>query len=181
MDIAYLHVAINHLPIMGVPILLALLLLGMWSGSESIKRAALLGFVALGVATVAVFLAGKGGEDFVERLPDVSHDAIERHERMATVALVAVEGLALLSLLVFVRSGGGALLRRRGERHSARTVAAGAAGLVVLVAIAATGLLGYTGRLGGQIRHTEFAAGAQAATQAEGEDGKGRGRRGRDH
>lgn len=47
MEIAYLHVVINHLPIMGVPIALGLLLLGIWAKNDSIKRASFLAFFLL--------------------------------------------------------------------------------------------------------------------------------------
>jgi hypothetical protein len=175
METAYLHVVINHLPIMGVPIALGLLLLGAWSRSEAIKHAALLAFVALGVATIAVYLTGHGGEDFVERAPGVSHEAIERHEEMATVAFVAVESLALLALACFVAFGGLALLARRptGERR----IPVAALALVVLVAAATTAILGYTGRLGGRISHTEFSAAGAEAREADADDDDGRRRR----
>ena len=113
MEIAYLHVVINHLPIMGVPIALGLLLLGLWARDDSIKRAALLAFVVLGLLTVAVFLTGKGGEDFVEHVAGVSEDAIEAHEDMATLAFIAVGVLAVLSLYFFLRHGGYPMLMRR--------------------------------------------------------------------
>ena len=62
---AYLHVVLNHLPIVGIPFGLGLLLLGAVTKNGSIKRAALLCFVTLGTLTVPVYLTGKGGEDFV--------------------------------------------------------------------------------------------------------------------
>jgi hypothetical protein len=181
MDIAYLHVVINHLPIMGVPIALALMLLGMWSRSEAVKHAALLAFVALGVATVAVYLTGHGGEDFVERAAGVNEDAIERHEEMATVAFVAVEILAALSLVLFVAYGGLRLLARRAGE--VRRIPVAALVLVLVAAAATSATLGYTGRLGGKISHTEFSdagAGARAADEADDDGRRRRRRRGRD-
>lgn len=62
MDIAYLHIVLNHLPIMGIPIGLGLLLLGIFTRSDAIKRAAFLTFIVLGIMTIPVFLTGNGGE-----------------------------------------------------------------------------------------------------------------------
>jgi hypothetical protein len=175
MDVAYLHVVINHLPIMGVPVVLGMLLVGIWSRSDAIQRAALLGFVTLGIATVAVYLTGQGGEDFVEHVPGIDEDAIGAHEDFALFALLAVEALAVFSLLAFLRYGGLSLLRR-GDDAGARPVGAGAAWAVVLLAAITSGVLGYTGRLGGRISHTEFAPDG-AAVQAAEEDDEGGGRR----
>lgn len=184
MEIAYLHVVINHLPIMGVPIALGLLLLGLWARDDSIKRAALLAFVVLGLLTIAVFLTGKGGEDFVEHVAGVSEDAIEAHEDMATLAFIAVEMLAVLSLFFFLRHGGYPMLRRRAASLGTPVPALGVA-IVLVAAAATTAMLGYTGRLGGKISHTEFSAGAPVDAGAnendEREEDKGhRRRRGRD-
>lgn len=175
MEFAYLHVVINHLPIMGVPIALALLLLGVWARDDAIKRAALLSFVAIGAITIAVFATGKEGEDFVEHVAGVDEDAIERHEDMATIAFAAVEVLAVLSLILFFVSGGAAMLRRRPAAPEARFPALGIV-VVFLVALVTSAILGYTGRLGGKISHTEFTEGAAVEEDDRDDDG-GRQRR----
>lgn len=41
MEIACLRVVTNHLPIFGVPLALALLLLGLWTREPSVQRAAI--------------------------------------------------------------------------------------------------------------------------------------------
>jgi hypothetical protein len=182
MEIAYLHVVINHLPIMGVPVGIFVLALGVYARNDAIKRTALLVFAAIGLATVAVYLAGQGGEDFVEHLPGVSEDAIEAHEGMAGIALFATEALALLSPGVFARFGGPAMLSRSPAAVAARAVPGWAVAVVMVVALATAAVLGYTGKLGGQIRHTEFVEGGIVAAghdERDDERGKhgGRGRR----
>ncbi|MGH8028867.1 MAG: hypothetical protein ACREO3_02930, partial [Arenimonas sp.] len=134
MNVAYLHVVINHLPIMGVPIGAALLALGAYARNESIKRAALLVFVGIGLVTIAVYLAGRGGEDFVEHLAGVSEDAIEAHEEMAGIALFATESLALLAAIVFARFGGPAMLSRTPAAVAARSVPGWAVAVVLVAA-----------------------------------------------
>ena len=68
MDLAYLHIVTNHIPIVGVPFALIILLLGIWRKSDELKAVAFLSFAVLGIATLGVFLLGQGGEDFVEEL-----------------------------------------------------------------------------------------------------------------
>ena len=180
-DIAYLHVVINHLPIMGVPIGVGLLVLALWQRDAAIARAAYLVLVMLGLATIAVYLAGQGGEDFVERVPGVSHDAIEAHEDMAVYGLSAALVLGALSLIAWLRSNGLPMFRR--HTASGTSFHAGMVWLVLLVGVVAAGVLGYTGKLGGQIRHTEFGAastGLDGESAEDDEPGRGRGRGGRD-
>ena len=180
-DLAYLHVVTNHLPIMGGPIGVALLLLALWQRDAAIARAASLLFFGLSLATVAVYLLGRGGEDFVEHLPGVSHDAIDAHEDMATLALSVMAALWIVSVVALWRLGGLAALRRRPaliERFPAGVLC-----LLLLLGLAAAATTGYTGMLGGKIRHTEFSTPQSAdGTEEADEDGNsGRRRRGRDH
>jgi hypothetical protein len=162
MNVAYIHVVFNHLPIMGVPIGVALLALGAYARNEAIKRAALLVFVAIGIATIGVFMAGRIGHEAVEHLPGVSEKAVDAHGAMAGVALLCTELLALVSLVVFARYGGPAMLSRTPRAVVATLVPGWATGLVFVLGLVASGVLGYTGKLGAQIRHTEFAPGAPA-------------------
>jgi hypothetical protein len=168
MNIAYLHIVFNHLPIMGVPIGLGVLLLGLWTRNDAIVRAALLAFVALGIATVVVFLAGLGAEDWAEHVARFSEKAIDAHRAMATLGLVVTVVLVIASALVFRANGGMAALRREGALH-ARPLPRGATMAVLLLALVASAVLGYTGRLGGKIRHTEFLGQGGVATAVDAE------------
>jgi len=170
MNLAYMHVVINHFPIMGVPIGLGLLALGAYARNEAITRAALLVFVVVGLVTVAVFLLGRAGHEYVEHLPGVSEDAVDAHGAMAGAALLATELLALLSLVVFARYGGPAMLSRTPKAVVATPVPGWAVGVVFVTGLVAAGMLGYTDKLGGQIRHTEFVHGG-AVPAMDHEDG----------
>lgn len=182
MEVAYLHVVTNHLPIFGVPLALALLLLGLWARDESVQRAALLLFVLLGAGTAFVYATGHGAEDFIEEVRRSSRDAIERHEDAAAWAFAAVMLLAVEALVLFIHAGGLGMLRRRA---TARKVSGPGSVTVLVTALGASAILGYTGRLGGQIAHTEFASsGAAVQDEARDRDDDGRkrnrNRRGRD-
>jgi uncharacterized membrane protein len=176
MNAAHLHVILNHIPIVGVPIGLALLLYGLLRRSTEVKRAALVVFIAMGLIAVPTFLAGKAAEDIVEHLPGVTEAAIENHEAAGTIAFGLTTTLGALAL--------GALV------WSFRTSAVGGAvaALLLLASGGVSGWLAWTGNLGGKVRHTEFREGgfnqAEAEEEREGDredgEGRGRGRRGRD-
>lgn len=193
MDTAYLHLVTNHIPIIGLPFALFLLIAGIWLRSDDIKAFGLLAFTVLGILTVGVYLLGQGGEDFVEDLAGVSHDAIEDHEKMATISLIMVGLTGILSLfgLIFYK-GFRLLLRRAPEKtqNEAEATDGEKTGIdnktavhtrsyfpkwlifaVLVLALLSSGVLGYTGKLGGKIRHTEFYGGA---ANTEEEDGKKR-------
>lgn len=186
METAYLHLVTNHIPIIGVPFAIALLALGIWRKSDELKTASFLAFVIIGIATIGVYLLGQGGEDFIEDLPGVSHDAIEDHEQIATLALASMLILTAVSAWALIRYR---LFRRRDLDELDKTTVRPSfptwtAILVLGFAVASAGVLGYTGRLGGKIRHPEFHGGIQAAngetdeSAAEEEtDEKGRGRK----
>jgi hypothetical protein len=161
-----------------------LLLLGIWRKSDELKAVAFLAFAVLGIATLGVFLLGQGGEDFVEDLAGVSHDAIEDHEKMGLVSLIAVGVTAVVSLLGLIFYKGFSVLKRRksdkllnGETdQNAKPFSPNRLTFAVLIlALISAGILGYTGKLGGKIRHTEFYGGA-----AETDEESGRNRQGRD-
>ncbi len=197
MDLAYLHIVTNHIPIVGVPFALIILLLGIWRKSDELKAVALISFAVLGILTLGVYLLGQGGEDFVEELAGVSHDAIEEHEKMGLISLVSVGITTVLSII-------GLMFYKSGSRFGSKTAAENAADsssaanaetnepeadqtvpeddfdtetsetdevkkshfpkvlifAVLLTALLSAGILGYTGKLGGKIRHTEFYGGA---------------------
>jgi hypothetical protein len=167
MNIAYLHIVFNHLPIMGVPVALGVLLLGLWTRNDAVVRAAQLAFVVLGAATVVVALAGLGAEDWAEHVARFSEQAIDAHRAMAFLALGTTLVLAVAAGVVFFANGGVGALRREGAMH-ARPLPRGATTTVLVLAVIASAVLGYAGKLGGRIRHTEF-LGADAAAAAAAE------------
>jgi hypothetical protein len=67
------------------------------------------------------------------------------------------------------RFGGPAMLSRGPEAVTARSVPGWAVATVLVAGLVTSGVLGYTGKLGGQIRHTEFVPGGEAAAMYEDE------------
>jgi uncharacterized membrane protein YfcA len=148
MEIAYLHLVTNHIPIIGVPFAVALLAYGIWRKSDEVKTAAFVAFVLIGIATIGVYLLGQGGEDFIEDL------------------LASVLVLAAVSVFALLRYG--VVGKSAKSDDDARSVLPTWIALVVLaIGVVSTGVIGYTGRLGGKIRHPEFHQGTQANAENE--------------
>lgn len=161
MDQVHLHLLINHLPIIGSLLGALVLAFGLWRKSEPTVVAAygVLVLAALGAGVAQ--LTGEGAEEAVEHLPGVLESRIGRHEEFAEYALVALLAMGALAV-------GGLVLSARQSAHSPRMAV-----LVLLAALAGFGLVGWTGYLGGQIRHTELNGGAAGGNEAGGAEAAG--------
>lgn len=144
-DAAHLHLMLNHLPVIGAPLLLILLGIGLLRRSSELITVSLALVVALALATVLVYITGEPAEELVEHAPWFQHALVERHEDHAAIALAAslASGVAAVAGLVFRRRAGA-------EPWLAR-----ATWVILLIA---TLLFGWTGWSGGQIRHDELRA-----------------------
>jgi uncharacterized membrane protein YqjE len=98
MSWAHVHLALNHVPVIGLPIVVLLLLWGLGRRNAEVIRAAFGLLVLLALVTLVVQLTGEPAEELVEGLPGVVDSIVERHEEAALVATVGMSGLGLLAL-----------------------------------------------------------------------------------
>jgi uncharacterized membrane protein len=163
MNAAYVHLTLNHVPILGVVFALPLLGFGLFRRNPTLLRAGWITLVAVALVAIPVYLSGEGAEEIVEDLPGVSHDAVEAHEEIALFGLIGVETLGVVALAGLVLS-----------RRAAGVPSWLPAGSFVL-ALAVSGLMTLVAYRGGMINHPE-AHGAAAEGGEEDEGGRGRGR-----
>ena len=145
MNLAYMHLILNHIPMIGMPVALIFLLYGFYFKNPSSQRFSLFVLIALSALVVPVYLTGEPAEEVVEHLPGVVESVIESHEEAAEVSLVLT---LITGLTAFV-----ALWFHKDERKSRALNLA-----VVACASVAVASLVYTANLGGKIRHTEFSS-----------------------
>ena len=105
----------------------------MFKNSEALKRASYWTFVIIALITIAVYYSSTQAEALVERLLGVREELIHEHREVANWSL------SLVGLL---------FLRSKKAINSFVVI-------ILLVAIAATGLVSWTGLQGGIIRHSE--------------------------
>ncbi len=152
MNLAHLHLLLNHIPIVGMGFGSLLLLVAIVRKSEELKRASLWAFVVLALLALPVFFTGEPAEKVVEHLPEVSETFVEAHEDFAQFALIGIEILGFLSLagwLIF-----------RGSKAFPSWLAT----VAFFLSLAISGMMAWTGHLGGMIRHTETRSGFQASS-----------------
>ena len=153
MDYTYLHLSLNHVPILGTVFGFLLLLGGVLTRSKGVTRAGLISLFLAAVLAIPVYLTGEPAEEVAERLPGVTDAVIELHESAAGFALTLVitTGIAAAAAFAFSKS------------FPSRLPFYMAIGTLVL-AFATGGSMLQTANLGGQIRHTEIRTGASQNT-----------------
>lgn len=155
MNAAHLHLALNHVPVLGTLFGLILLLTATAARSGPLKRASLVVFVAAAVFAIPVYVTGEPAEEIVEQLVGGSEGSMKRHEAAAKVALVSALFLGALAAVALALS-----------RRSSRIPRMLASVLIVLSLIVG-GIMTWTASLGGQIRHTEIHGMAASGTSAD--------------
>jgi len=155
---AHIHLALNHVPVIGI--LLAILLLGaaVFRPNDVLQRTSYWLLAGLALVAVLVYFTGEPAEELVEGLPGFSEALVEHHEE---AALIATIGMAILGLAAAV-----ALVR--GRRESTAKSSAYPR-VVLLLALVVGGLMMWTANLGGQIRHSEIRSGTAAIPSATAE------------
>src|SRR5947207_15901838 len=94
-----LHLAFNHVPVIGVPFCALLLLAGLVRRSRELVSAALVAFVLVALLTIVAYLSGDPAQHVAQGLPGVERDRIEQHSDAADWAFWAVEALGIAALV----------------------------------------------------------------------------------
>ncbi len=152
MSAAHIHLMLNHLPVIGTPVALALLLWGLLRRSRDVQRAALGTVVILAMVSYPVFLTGEPAEAQLEYADWYQERLVHEHEERGEAALIAIlltGGIAVV-----------ALWQSRGKHPAA----AGLGGITAAGLGLSAVLFGWTALAGGQIRHDEVRPGATAST-----------------
>ncbi len=144
MNWPHVHLMINHIPVIGVPGAILLLMYSLVRGSEEVKMVSFGLFVLIALMTLAVYFTGGAAAKTVKDLPGVTESSIGRHEEMADLALVLIEALGVLALV------GLFLLRRLGHIPKLAVI------LLLVLSLIAAAAAGLTANLGGEIRHPEI-------------------------
>ncbi|HMV30796.1 MAG TPA: hypothetical protein PKA50_01645, partial [Gemmatimonadales bacterium] len=111
MSAAHLHLMFNHLPVLGTPLVLSLLLWGLIRRSRDVQRAALGAAVVVAALSYPVFLTGEPAEEQVEDAAWMQERLVHEHEERAEAALIAIMVTGALALVP--------LWQGRGDRPAA--------------------------------------------------------------
>ena len=154
-NVAHLHIAINHTPVILIPSAFVILAVGVWRQSQAVFRTGIV-VAWVGVASgLATYFTGDPAADLVmaaEKAQAKTLDPIVgEHDASASWALGSAVLVAIAGVWAWRRKGLG------------REVTVP---LLVLTALS-TAILGRTALLGGRIRHPEARAGFVAPAHGE--------------
>lgn len=159
---AHVHIAINHIPIIGVPIVLIFLLIGLVMRNQGLVKVSMYGFGILGFITLFVAGAGAAAQGIVNDELINAELFIHRHKIAAFMTGAVVVILGVWSTI-------GAASFSKASR-SQKTIFSGGSTVLAVVAI---GMLFWTAQRGTMINHPEVVAGeapvARYPTVFEGE------------
>jgi uncharacterized membrane protein len=146
-NVAHLHIAINHIPVVLLPAALVVLAVGVWRRSESLFRTGIVVAWVGAASGLATYFTGDAAADLVM--------AVEKAQEKTLDPIVSAHddsaGWALGSA-VLVAAGGAWAWRRKGLGRKLTVP------LLVLTALSSA-ILARTALLGGRIRHPEARAG----------------------
>lgn len=146
MSSVHFHLLLNHFPVIGTLIAIALLAVAIVRRSNDVAKVSFGLLAALGAISLLVFFTGEPAEEAVENLPGFSEAITERHEEFALAATIVLASIGAFALAVL------AILR---NREVPRWITLG----VFMLSLIGGGMMGYTAMLGGQVRHTEVRTG----------------------
>lgn len=144
MNGAHWHLVVNHLPIIFPIVGVIVMVTGLISKSEAVKRTAFMIFIFGAIAAIAAMSTGEGAEEVVEKISGATENYIESHEETA-------ETFAILSYIL----GGISLLGLWGsfkQKTFSSIISIGTLVFAFVVLFFAK----QTGTTGGEIRHTEI-------------------------
>ena len=147
MNGAHWHLVVNHLPIIFPIVGVIVMITGLISKSEAVKRTAFMIFVFGALAAIAAMNTGEGAEEVVENINGVSENFIESHEEAAETFAILYYILGGISLLGLWASF------KQKSFSSIISIATLIFAFVVLF------FAKQTGTTGGEIRHTEIRSG----------------------
>ncbi|MBP7478735.1 MAG: hypothetical protein KA797_09440 [Chitinophagales bacterium] len=158
MNQVHIHLLITHLPIIGSFMGGLVLAHALWTRSDQTKIAAYNLFILSSIGAIIAYVTGEGAEESVENLPGIVESTIKTHEEFALYAYIALIALGLASLV-------GLFLTAKKSPLTRKT-----AFIILIISIISFGLVARTGYLGGQIRHTEIANGANLPAEHSEDD-----------
>jgi hypothetical protein len=154
MDLAHIHLLLNHFPTIGNIIGGGLLLLSLITRSNDLKRASLAVLLGIALISIPTYMSGNGAQDAIKSLPGVSKSLIEAHE-----------GAALLGIAFMEVTGAFAWLGLWQFRRLARVPSWNMA-VILCLTLMSFGLMARAANMGGEIRHAEIRASQGTAAVA---------------
>ena len=157
MNLAHIHLLLNHWPIIGAFVGLFLFLAAFFSNSDDLKQTSLAFFTLIAILAIPTYFSGDVANEVLKQSTPLPKELINTHQGAAFLSLIFMEitgAVALIGLWRFSRMSGPA----------PAPVARWNSAAVLLLSIVTVGLMTVTGNTGGAIRHPEIFSGQETAS-----------------
>jgi uncharacterized membrane protein len=139
-NLAHLHLLLNHVPTVGFGFGMALFVASLVRHSEDLKRVSFGVFFGVALVAIPAYLTGSAAHFVLKNEPNVSQDVIAAHQDAAMLALIPMEMTGLVAWIGLWR------FRRWNVP------------VVLMLSIVTFALMTRAANIGGQIRHPEILA-----------------------
>jgi hypothetical protein len=157
MNLAHVHIVLNHVPSLGSVLGLAILAWAIYTKNESLKKSSFGVLALVALATLPTYLSGNAARQVIAKEPAALLGVVEVHQNWAMLTLVAMTFAGTFAWF-------GLWEIRRFSRAGSLTT-----GGSLLTSALASAFILYTASVGGKIRHIEIRDAADSAiTQSVG-------------
>jgi len=160
MNLAHVHLLLNHWPIIGTFIGLGLFLVSLAANVDDLKQVSLGLFSLIALSAIPTYMSGNGAQEAIKESPGVSMAMIETHQGAALLAVIFMEitgAVSLIALWRFSRTVKNPRLSRPARLNLSAVLA---------LAVVTSGLMAIAGNTGGNIRHPEILSGQEETSIA---------------
>jgi len=146
MNLAHVHLLLNHVPTIGFGFGIGLLVASLVRDSADLRRASYVVFFVVALVAIPTYLSGNAADFVLRTQRELLQDVVTAHQNAAMLALIPMEIVGLVSWLALWQS-------RRWHQPA-----------VLALSIVTFVLMARAANIGGQIRHPEIVAAGAAAS-----------------
>jgi hypothetical protein len=139
---AYLHILLNHFPVIGTGFIFILGLHSLISKNVKVLRFSMLLLVLLSLLTIVIFVSGNNAKSVVKGMDGIVEENIDAHEEFAEKSFIVMEAFGGLTLIFLVFN------------RFAKPIPALYSVIFLFLILAVLGMMMYTAHLGGKIAHS---------------------------
>jgi hypothetical protein len=144
MNLAHVHLLLNHFPTVGMVIGVSLFIVALIGRSDDLKRASMGVFLFIALIALPTYMSGNAAQEKLHGVSGISEALIVAHQSWALLAFIVMEIAGAVAWL--------ALWKYRRTSHFAGWHMP----IMLILTVATLGLMANAANIGGEIRHPEI-------------------------
>lgn len=144
MNLAHIHLLLNHFPTVGMVIGVSLFIVALIARSDDLKRASMGVFLLIALIAMPTYMSGNAAQERLKDVSGVSEALIIAHQSWALLAFIVIEIAGTIAWLALWKY-------RRTDKFAAWHMPA-----MLILSVLTLALMGYAASIGGEIRHPEI-------------------------